>query len=151
VAGTEKEPVVYLTKMGRFTSTTIGSKLYSGINDGVFVVQAGLGVVTVHFSGTLLWPADTFSTSQSFRWFAMVANEDTWGCIFTIPAILCFLGLIVERRWIQIGSAFVTAFVFGLLSFGFYTGNPQGTGWGTYMILLGLSYWVLWMRLRAEY
>lgn len=134
------------SKDKRRLSTVLKARLC----DGVFVVQIGLGAIGFHFAVKLLWPTDTFSTSLGFRWFSMVAREETWGLIFAGASALCFPGLFVEKRWVQIGSAFISAVIFGLVAFGFYVSNPAGTGWGTYMILLGWSYWVLWMRLRAR-
>lgn len=118
--------------------------------DGVFVVQFGLALIVLHFAVVLMFPGSTFDTGKGFRWFQSIASENTWARIYLVASAICLPGLFSRRCWMKVLSAFVSAFVFGVVSFGFAAGNMLGTGWGTYMIMLGWSYWVLWMRLRGR-
>ncbi len=116
------------------------------MRDGLFAVHVALTAVMAWLAVALAAPNDTFGSSAAYRAMARLGSETGWAMAFWAAACLGVAGLCTPSRWLRLLSVLALATMNGLVALCFATGNPTGTGAGTYAVLAGLGYYLAWRR-----
>ena len=112
--------------------------------DGTYVGRVALTAVLAWWTIVLLLPGRTFGAGSG-AWFTEVASEPAWATFFGAGAVVCGSALFVRAPTWRLVSALVAACVFGVMAYGYWAGNPRGTGTGTYLVLAA---WANWLAFR---
>lgn len=116
------------------------------LRDGRLAIHAALTTVMVWLAVILALPSDTFSTSKSFAYMAMMGSEPAWAMVFWVAACLGLVGLLTPSRGMRLGSVLVLATMHGVVAGCLALSNPATTGTGTYAVLAALGYYLAWRR-----
>ncbi len=106
----------------------------------------------VALTGIMAWlsialalPGDTFGTPQ-WSGFARVGTEQGWAYAFLLAAFFGAMGLITDRRWVQLVSVFILSTshltVAGCFLRATQAGGAVSTGTGTYAIIALLGFYL---------
>jgi hypothetical protein len=116
---------------------------------GPSIVQLILSIHALGMAYILSSGSTVFAESRSYTWMAQHGTEVQWASRCFIAGIVGLLGLFSIRP-LQIFAAFASALFIGLVTWGYKLSNPDGVGWWTYMILMSLSYWVMFVRINEN-
>ena len=107
-------------------------------------------ILAVAWGWQLINATSTFSSSPSFaEMAALPVPEQVWGLLFAAIGLAQLGGLVGEAFaprpacWLRFVGAAAAGVAFGFLAAGFWTSNPEGTGWATYTALSVGNIWAV--------
>ncbi len=118
--------------------------------DGAFAVRVALFATGAFWAAQLWRPVDTLAGSPSYRWMREVAvsagfgdaPDVLWAWVFTAEASVCGAAVVWRNTPVRLASALVVGVVRGAVAWGIWASNPGNGGWGVYLILALLAYWL---------
>ena len=94
-------------------------------------------------------PGNTLD-SFPFAQFARMGTQAQWSYCFLVWAMIGVVGLLTNIDWVRLASVFCLATTHGIVAYCFYLswsiGDPVITGVGTYAIIAGLGYYLVFRR-----
>lgn len=125
--------------------------------DGAFAVRVALLCTGAWWAAQCWHPADTLGGTPSYRWFVEFASgagfgaspERFWACIFTLETAAGVAALARRTTAVRFLSALFVGVVRGAMAWGIFSSNPANPGWGVYLVLACLAYWLAAYNARA--
>ena len=112
--------------------------------DARVAIHAALTAGMAWLAVILALPGDTFATGRGWDRFAEMGNEDTWAMVFWAVASVGAAGLAARQPLLRLCCAVTLATAYGCVALLMLWGAPAGSGSGTYSVLAGLGYYLVW-------
>ena len=114
--------------------------------DARVAIHAALTVGMGWLAVILALPGDTFAMGRGWARFADMGSENTWAMVFWAVASVGVVGLAAGRPLLRLCSVVTLSTAYGCVALLMLWGAPAGSGSGTYSVLAGLGYYLVWRR-----
>lgn len=95
-------------------------------------------------------PGNTFAQGHGWDGFAALASEETWAIVFACIGLLSGAWIGSPFAYARFLSVVLITSAHGSIALMMLRAAPVGSGAGTYGILAGLGYYLLWRQVRGE-
>lgn len=114
--------------------------------DARMAIHAALSAVMGWLGFVLILPGSTFDGNPAWRIFASMGAEDTWALSFWLVACAGLIGLTTAMPSLRLFCVIVLSTAHGTVALLFLFSNPAGGASGTYAVLAGLGYYLVFRR-----